>query len=136
MPRRTAGLRLLTTVASAAIGTKVSLAVAEDRIPAPTEPRQAEGGPDLTVTDTVYLDVAECSQALRPDRRLGDKSSLCDDPAPLGRIKIGLYGRLAPETVQTVLSMIRSGGYAGTTFSKVKTHPRRGFLAEPVVLVL
>ena len=40
---------------------------------------------------------------------MGDKSILCTDPEPLGRIVIGLYGRVAPATVATFLATVKAG---------------------------
>lgn len=37
----------------------------------------------------MYLDVGTCPSGVRQDRKLGDKSVLCSDPEPLGRIVIG-----------------------------------------------
>jgi peptidyl-prolyl cis-trans isomerase B (cyclophilin B) len=67
----------------------------------------------------VYLDVGMCPQAFRTDRAIGDKSALCSDAAPLGRIVVGLYGDTASGTVATFTRLIESGAYTGTSFHKV-----------------
>jgi peptidyl-prolyl cis-trans isomerase B (cyclophilin B) len=60
-----------------------------------------------------------CPERLRQNRGIGDKSALCEEPQPLGRIVIGLYGNLVPITVSNFLRMVKAGAYTGTTFSKV-----------------
>lgn len=67
----------------------------------------------------VYLDLALCPQALRTDRAIGDKSALCSDPRPLGRLVIGLYGDTAPGCVAAFTSLLGSGAYTGTTVNKI-----------------
>lgn len=44
----------------------------------------------------VYFDLGLCPDIYKSDRRLGDKTILCDEPAALGRITLGLYGNLVP----------------------------------------
>ena len=50
------------------------------------------------VTQRVFIDVGLCPTAVRTgvDRRVGDASVLCSDPEPLGRLVIGLYGKVRP----------------------------------------
>eukprot|EP00803_Ostreobium_quekettii_P011105 evm.model.scf_344.2 EVM.evm.TU.scf_344.2 scf_344:23588-28295(-) len=76
--------------------------------------------PDVTVTDKVYFDVGICPGPMRSDRTLGDKSVLCTEAAPIGRLVIGLYGHLAPTTVTNFLRTVRSGSYTSTVFHKVR----------------
>ena len=45
---------------------------------------------DSTITDKVFLDVGMCSTMFRVDRKMGDKSILCEEPTPTGRIVIGV----------------------------------------------
>lgn len=56
---------------------------------AEAEPGASSSGIDTTITDKVFLEVGICPQALRPGRALGDKSALCFEPRPVGRIVIG-----------------------------------------------
>jgi len=71
------------------------------------------------VTSKVYLDIGLCPTAFRSDRRLGDKSALCEDPSPVGRIVLGLYGDAAPSTVANMLTLVRGRELVGTTFQRV-----------------
>eukprot|EP00892_Ulva_mutabilis_P012241 jgi/Ulvmu1/938/UM102_0021.1 len=70
-------------------------------------------------TGKVYFDLALCPQALRTDRAIGDKSALCSDPRPLGRLVIGLYGDTAPGTVSAFTTLLDRGAYTGTTINKI-----------------
>ena len=49
----------------------------------------SEAAADTTVTDRVFLDIGLCPEGLRQNRTLGDKSALCSEAQPLGRIVIG-----------------------------------------------
>jgi peptidyl-prolyl cis-trans isomerase B (cyclophilin B) len=49
---------------------------------------------------------------------------VCDEPTPLGRIKIGLYGALVPQTVENFLKLLPPSagpgeGYLGTIFHRI-----------------
>lgn len=48
--------------------------------------------PDTTITQRVFLDFSLCPTAIRLDRTLGDRSLICADGEPLGRVVLGLYG--------------------------------------------
>ena len=52
-----------------------------------TENPEAET--DLSITQRVFFDIGVCESGFKQDRRLGDKSAICDDSQPLGRIVIG-----------------------------------------------
>ncbi|BDA49114.1 probable peptidyl-prolyl cis-trans isomerase B [Coccomyxa sp. Obi] len=70
--------------------------------------------------------------------------AICTSTQPLGRIIIGLYGRLLPQTVSNFLALIKSGAYSGTTFSRVipgeyvqagrQGSPRMGLVQPPTDL--
>lgn len=101
-----------------------STAEGETAIPAspPSKPVVSDGKVDTTITDKVYLDLSICPSASRSDRTLGNTSQLCTVGEPLGRIVIGLYGRLVPQTVQNFKAMITGAvgtSYAGTIFHRV-----------------
>lgn len=102
-----------------------SAAAEEDSlIPAtpPTKSPVRDEKVDATITDKVYLDLTICPSASRSDRTLGNTSQLCTDGVPLGRIVIGLYGRLVPQTVKNFKAMITGAAgpsYAGTIFHRV-----------------
>lgn len=70
------------------------------------------------VTDQVFLDVGVCLDGYRKDRRLGDASILCDDPEPLGRIVIDLFGETVPDTVYNFKELVRSGALVGSTVNR------------------
>lgn len=70
-------------------------------------------------TQKVFLDIGLCPEAYRTNRAIGDKSALCSDARPLGRITIGLYGDSAPSTVANFVKLVQDGAYTGTTFHKV-----------------
>ena len=74
---------------------------------------------DTTITDRVYLDFGLCPEAIRVNRTLGDKSALCLEPEPLGRLVIGLYGKAAPGTVALFLATLKAGAYEGSALTKI-----------------
>ncbi|KAL4458988.1 hypothetical protein ABPG75_013853 [Micractinium tetrahymenae] len=74
---------------------------------------------DLTVTYRLFVDIGLCPEAVRTDRRLGDKTPFCQEPEPLGRIVVDLYGRAAPGSVATIVAAARAGAYDSTQLSKV-----------------
>lgn len=74
---------------------------------------------DTTVTHRLFLDVGVCPEAVRTDRRLGDKTPFCSDPHPLGRIVVDLYGNAAPGSVATLVAAAQAGAYASTSITKV-----------------
>ncbi|PSC76546.1 peptidyl-prolyl cis-trans isomerase chloroplastic [Micractinium conductrix] len=74
---------------------------------------------DTTVTDRIYLDVGLCPEAVRTDRRLGDKTPFCQQPDAVGRIVINLYGHAAPGSVATIVAAAKAGAYANTSLSKI-----------------
>ena len=81
---------------------------------------QTTGSSDPTeVTDKVYLDIGICREGLRKDRRLGDSSILCSEPEMLGRIVLGLYGNVAPNTVENFKRLCSSGALVNTICNKV-----------------
>jgi len=50
---------------------------------------------------------------------MGDKSALCASPEPQGRLVLGLFGDVAPQTVANFASLVSQGVYTGTLFHKV-----------------
>ncbi|XP_002523550.2 peptidyl-prolyl cis-trans isomerase CYP28, chloroplastic [Ricinus communis] len=84
--------------------------------------------PDTTITDRVYMDFSLCPNYFRPDRTLSDTvSSLCTESTPLGRVILGLYGRLVPLTVSNFKTMCTSSSYKNTLVHKI--FPGQFFLA-------
>lgn len=76
---------------------------------------------DLAFTDTVYFDVGLCSTATKQDRTLGAKNIFCTERerAYLGRVEIGLYGNLVPESVAKFKGAVEAGAYDQTIVHKV-----------------
>jgi peptidyl-prolyl cis-trans isomerase B (cyclophilin B) len=60
-----------------------------------------------------------CPEGVRNDRKLGDKTILCTDPQPLGRLALDLYGNAAPGTVAAFKALVASGALNGTCISKI-----------------
>ena len=78
------------------------------------------GGEAAEVTHRVFLEIGLCPTAYDNNRTLGSLSALCEEPAVLGRLGLGLYGNLVPSTVQNFLALVESKALDNTTFSKVK----------------
>jgi peptidyl-prolyl cis-trans isomerase B (cyclophilin B) len=94
---------------------------------------------DATVTDRAFLDIGLCPEGVRSNRKLGDKTILCTDPEPLGRLVLNLYGNAAPGTVANFKALLAAGSLNGTCFSKIvpgqwlvagQQGPRRSGLLE------
>ncbi|KAK4265312.1 hypothetical protein QN277_026379 [Acacia crassicarpa] len=87
--------------------------------------------PDTTITDRVFMDFSLCPNYFLPTRTLGDNfASLCSESIPLGRIVLGLYGRLVPVTVSNFKSMCV--GSSGSSYKNTLVHkifPGQYFLA-------
>lgn len=66
------------------------------------------------MTHRLFLDVGVCPEAVRTDRKLGDKTPFCSDPQPLGRVVVDLYGKAAPGSVATLVAAAQAGAYAST----------------------
>ena len=98
--------------------------------------------PDTTVTDRVFMDFSLCPNFFRPDRTFADSlslASLCtdsgaadgDDSFLLGRVVLGLYGRLAPTTVSHFKALCTAQPPAATYRNTLvhKVFPGRFLLA-------
>ena len=70
----------------------------------------------------VFMDIGLCPDAFKPaaERRMGDASSLCDSPEPLGRLEIGLFGDAAPGTAARFEQLLTDGTYERTIFHRIK----------------
>ena len=75
-----------------------------------------ECGP--VVTDRVFFEVGLCPTAFNNARTIGATTALCEDPTPLGRLELGLFGGVAPDTVANFLALVDSGALVYTTFYK------------------
>ncbi|KAL2464424.1 Peptidyl-prolyl cis-trans isomerase CYP28 [Forsythia ovata] len=76
---------------------------------------------DATITDRVFLDFGICSSYFQ-NRTLGDDLSQCTDSQPLGRLVLGLYGKLVPITVSNFKAMCTGSSgstYKGTLVQKI-----------------
>jgi peptidyl-prolyl cis-trans isomerase B (cyclophilin B) len=96
------------------------------------------------VNDKIYLDVGLCPEGMRTNRAIGNKSALCPDAAPLGRLVFGLYGEAAPGTVARFKQLLNEGIYNGTIFHKARhgslpafndTRGHRSCAATPIAAV-
>ncbi|XP_074274027.1 peptidyl-prolyl cis-trans isomerase CYP28, chloroplastic [Silene latifolia] len=74
---------------------------------------------DTTITDRVFLDLSICPTYFRAQAQSQDVP-LCSDSEPLGRVVLGLYGKLVPTTVSIFKAMcIGSSSYKNTFIHKV-----------------
>ncbi|KAH9619675.1 hypothetical protein KSS87_023381 [Heliosperma pusillum] len=76
---------------------------------------------DTTITDRVFLDMSICPTYFRGQSQSQDVP-LCADSEPLGRIVLGLYGKLVPITVSNFKAMCTapaSSSYKNTFIHKV-----------------
>eukprot|EP00898_Chlorokybus_atmophyticus_P007995 jgi/Chlat1/8197/Chrsp76S07661 len=91
-------------------------------VPSPPEKQKAptEKAPDTTVTKRVFFDLSLCPTATVEDRTLGSQTIQCTDGEPLGRIVIGLYGRVAPNTVENFVNLCT--GRSGSTYKGTIVH--------------
>ena len=74
--------------------------------------------PGPAVTARVFLEVGLCPTAFNNARTIGATTALCEEPAPLGRLELGLFGEVAPDTVANFLTLVDSGALTYTTFYK------------------
>ncbi|XP_057972447.1 peptidyl-prolyl cis-trans isomerase CYP28, chloroplastic [Malania oleifera] len=84
--------------------------------------------PDTTITDRVFLDFSLCPTSFSPGR--AQDPYPCPDPQPMGRLILGLYGKLLPLTVSNFKAMCTGSSgssYKGTLVQKI--FPGQYFLA-------
>ena len=88
---------------------------------APPSSAAAASGPDLTVTDTVFLEFGLADSALKApgERTLGDRTIIPAPSRSLGRLEIGLYGNACPATARNLLALARGGALVGTVVSRI-----------------
>lgn len=65
----------------------------------------------------VWLEFSICDTALRSDRAIGDKSALCSDAKPIGRVTFTLFRDTAPGTCRLFEQLISDGVYVGARSS-------------------
>ncbi|KAL8138187.1 hypothetical protein V2J09_004188 [Rumex salicifolius] len=93
----------------------------------PTHPppsTAATADPDTTITDRVFVDFSICPTYFRTDRAqtLGQAQEggpPCPDSEPMGRVVLGLYGKLVPITVANFKAMCRGASYKNTPVHKI-----------------
>ncbi|KAK9130518.1 hypothetical protein Sjap_011005 [Stephania japonica] len=112
-------LLLLSSSSTLSLPPPLSLAAAAPSPPPPPPPPPL----DTTVTDRVYLDFSICPTYFRSDRPLGASDlAACEAPEPLGRLVLGLYGKLVPITVSNFKAMCTASAgssYKGTLVHKI-----------------
>ena len=97
-------------LAASAAASAVALAV----------PRSDAVEAEPEVTQRVYFDVALCDPASRGERVLGGSNDLASCPStPLGRIVIGLYGKVVPFSVDSFTALVKAKAYSGTLFNRL-----------------
>ncbi|KAG9456223.1 hypothetical protein H6P81_000731 [Aristolochia fimbriata] len=88
--------------------------------PRESPPKEAAPSPDITITDRVFLDLSICPNYFRSERSLADDPTTCLESQPLGRLVLGLYGKLVPVTVANFKSMCT--GSAGSSYRGTLVH--------------
>jgi hypothetical protein len=115
--RRSAAIKVSTSVASALLLAK------NDNCGGVFQAREAKAlelsDEDLEITNRVYFDVGLCDSATKSDRTLGARNIFCTEPEHLGRIELGLYGKLVPETVAKFVQAVEAGAFNQTVVQKV-----------------
>ncbi|KAK9715136.1 hypothetical protein RND81_06G145500 [Saponaria officinalis] len=74
---------------------------------------------DTTITDRVFMDLSICPTYFRGQGTQED-SPLCTDAEPMGRIVLGLYGKLVPITVSNFKAMCT--GAVGSSYKNTLIH--------------
>ncbi|KAL5698411.1 peptidylprolyl isomerase [Ranunculus cassubicifolius] len=96
----------------------------------PNKPPPSPPVPDTTITDRIFMDFSACSTSSRNERTLGDEYTNCEETEILGRVVLGLYGKLVPITVSHFKAMCTGSAgssYKGTIIQKI--FPGKYFIA-------
>ncbi|XP_010450349.1 PREDICTED: peptidyl-prolyl cis-trans isomerase CYP28, chloroplastic-like [Camelina sativa] len=97
---------------------------------ATVSPPPPSPGPDITITDRVFLDFSLCPTYFRSDPYATlSSTTTCSDSTPLGRVVLGLYGRHVPFTVPTFKRMCTSSSTSYKNTPVHKIFPGQYFLA-------
>lgn len=108
--------------------TRRSLLFLSTALSLPPPPSSAADIPpvlDTTVTDRVFLDFSICPTFFRvqPQAQAQDQGQdlpPCTDSEPMGRVVLGLYGKLVPITVSNFKAMCT--GSAGSSYKNTLVH--------------
>lgn len=77
---------------------------------------------DTTITERVFMDFTVCPTYFRPERTLDNEFSSCTDGELLGRVILGLYGKLVPLTVENFKAMCTSSSSSSSSYKGVLVH--------------
>jgi len=73
------------------------------------------------ITSYAYFDIGACESIVRAERALGgDAVCSLQDADKIGRVKIGLYGKKAPDTEKMFRKLVESGAYDRTVFHDIR----------------
>ncbi|KAL9224422.1 hypothetical protein vseg_000454 [Gypsophila vaccaria] len=88
-----------------------------------TPPSSALPDLDTTITDRVFLDLSICPTYFRGQGQSQlEDAPLCSDSEPVGRLVLGLYGKLLPITVSNFKAMCTGTGPVGSSYKNTLIH--------------
>ncbi|KAL2929869.1 Peptidyl-prolyl cis-trans isomerase CYP28 chloroplastic [Bienertia sinuspersici] len=103
--------------------TRRSILLLSTALSLPPPPSSAANPPplDTTVTDRVFLDFSVCPTYFRSQGQApAQDEPLCLDSEPIGRVVLGLYGKVVPITVSNFKAMCNGPmGYKNTMVHKI-----------------
>ncbi|XP_057550953.1 peptidyl-prolyl cis-trans isomerase CYP28, chloroplastic [Amaranthus tricolor] len=100
--------------------TRRSILLLSTALSLPPPPPSAATTPplDTTITDRVFLDFSVCPNYFRAQGQT--QEPLCSESELMGRVVLGLYGKIVPITVSNFKAMCNGGmGYKNTLIHKV-----------------
>lgn len=114
-----------TPTPKAHLTTRRSLLFLSTALSLPPPPSSAADPPvlDTTITDRVFLDFSICATFFRVQPQVQDQGQdlpPCTDSEPIGRVVLGLYGKLVPITVSNFKAMCT--GSAGSSYKHTLVH--------------
>ncbi|KMT03602.1 hypothetical protein BVRB_8g192750 [Beta vulgaris subsp. vulgaris] len=103
--------------------TRRSIILLSTALSLPPPPSTAVNAPplDTTITDRVFFDFSVCPTYFRAQGQgQAQEVTLCADSEPMGRVVLGLYGKIVPITVSNFKAMCtRPMGYKNTLVHKI-----------------